>query len=414
MSWDLYAVRGFADKNGFNASQIDDCLKIGLYPALLLKPEYSNQNNVNYICDYVKSKKTSGEPLKMTAHVNADLSSLKSKQITKVCEIENCIDFVHKINKKLGEIFIKEVDVHAGSLHTIKEEYKIRKNALENGISYDNIDATFTAEEYLAGMKNIKSKVSHLCKYSKDRNLELLIENVSQVNFATLEFYDLFNKQKNMDYNIEEYQKKDVRHGPSRWIPNRLQEGDFGCYKDLNYITQGGVCMDIEHIDQTVEYSKEYNFKTRGKKKHITNAQIKLLDKTDMLIEKHKPVIFREEIDTKAFIESLDGRIKESHLVGQVSMFYYDEVKKIGSHMPILFNEDEDPLGIVQDDGLRRRMNEMREKKIKSDLDSLNKAGCRKGVFEIFLGENIYTGSTWKYYNNKSRENVERVLKQCK
>ena len=256
-------------------------------------------------------------------------------------------------------------------------------------------------------MEKTKDKVSHLRKYAQQKNINLLIENVSCINYALIHLWDVLEK----DYNIKDYLRNDKRHSQTPWIPSRIQKGDIGYWKDLAYITDGDFCIDIEHLGQTVEYSKEFNFNMKGKRKPETMAQRKLLNIMGVWVKRGEPVLFEEEIDSSEFIENLDGRIKQSHLVGQVSMFYYDNgVKKIGSHTPILFEDDEDPLKIVENDEKRREMGRKRREKIKKDLKALNNAGCRRGVFEIFLGSDIHSGNLWKYYNEVSRKNVESVL----
>ena len=40
------------------------------------------------------------------------------------------------------------------------------------------------------------------------------------------------------------------------------------------------------------------------------------------------------------------------------------------------------------------------------NLKALHGSGCRKGVLNLYLGPDVYTGSKWREYHELSRDNV--------
>jgi len=407
MSWTIYAARGFVNKRGeFDPAQINDGLDLGFYPAIVTISKANNKKAINDTCKYLKEKEIYGIPMKITSHGRGEFID------SRMPEVKDSIDLVIKLNERYGKKIIREIDFHFGALHTFGEEYDIRKKALEEGVIYDNIAATYTAEEYYSAKKNAEGNLNKIKKHAQKYGIEIWIENVSINNFATRDYLPLLNKMGRKPEYTEEDLNKDKRFRDTKWIPEELHLGDFGFLIDQK---SSGICLDIEHFGITVEHSKVYNFETMGRPK-MDKWQEKVFNECGIYIEKGKPVLFEKEIDPIKTIEELGDNIEICHLMGYQGngMFYYDiidgrKVKKISTHMPILFEGDRDPLKIVEDDNVRTDLARKTEKTLKSYLKVLNKTGCRKAMTEIHIGS-IYTGPIWKEYHKTSLRNIKSIL----
>ncbi len=392
-NWLFYAARGMISNGKFDASQIEEGLKIGLLPQIILTPSAQNPDIISALCSYLQYKKLTEIPLKITSHGKGEFSDTGS-----ISSVYNNLDTLIGLNKKAGKQLVSEVVFHAGSVHTFDEEYRLRKDQ-----NYDNIDATFTPQEYLKTIEKIKAEISRVSRYASQNNIQLLIENVGQINFAVVPSQKLEDKPKEL--------RSDQRWGNTIWLPEPLQLGDIGCVYDLDHITsqECNLCIDIEHLNQSVGYSREHNLKEK-KDTPVTSKEKGLLNAHGLLVRKGYPILYKEAIDPSEIIKSHSGRIKICHLGGQTSMVYVDKgIKKVGSHMPITFGDQKNEY--VTDPELRLHQNKQREKDLKLYLQALHEAGCRQGVFELHLGP-IYAGSKWIKYHQISLKNVKGIIDQ--
>jgi hypothetical protein len=391
-NWLFYAARGIISNGKFDAGQIEEGLRIGLLPQIVLTPSAQNPDIIYALCNYLQYKKLTEIPLKITSHGKGEFSDRDG-----ISSVYNSLDTIVELNKKAGKHLVSEVVFHAGAVHTFYEEYRLRKKQ-----NYDNIDATFTPQEYLKTMEKIKTEISRASEYASQNNIQLLIENVGQINFAVVPSQKLEDKP-------EEF-RSDPRWGDTIWLPKPLQLGNIGCVYDLDHITtqECNLCIDIEHLNQSVEYSRKHNLKEKNTQ--VTPKEKELLDAHGIFVRKGYPILFKEAINPSEIIKSHSGRIKICHLGGQTSMVYTDKgIKKIGSHMPITFGDQKNEY--VTDPELRLHQNKQREKDLKLYLQALHEAGCRQGVFELHLGP-IYTGPKWIEHHQISLGNVKGITDQ--
>jgi hypothetical protein len=291
---------------------------------------------------------------------------------------------------------ISEVVFHAGAVQSFAEGFRIKQERYFGGI-----DAAFTARDYSLAIEAIRDRIGQARRYGQDNDVQVIIENVGQVNFGVVPSQKLEDKPAEL--------RSDSRWGDTIWLPEAIQLGDVGCVHDLDYLTrgEGPVCIDVEHLDQSVEYSKTFNMgnipfrKGNGFEKDV-------LEKFGVFVIEGSPVLYERVVYPVAAILKLQGRIPICHIGGQVKMFYKDNgVIKIGSHMPVTFGDQANEF--IDDDALRLEHNRLREEKLKMYLSALHDAGCRQGVLELHIGE-IYVGEKWRHYNKVSLDNVRSIV----
>lgn len=389
--WIIYVARGIMSNGKFDPSQIEEGLQIGASPQIVLTGKAQNPDIIKALFEYLKYKELSGNPLKITAHGTGEFSDIKN-----FAAVNKTIDTIIDLNKGSGKQVISEIVFHAGAVHTFEEECKLRANQ-----GYKNVDTTFTIEEYLTAMDNVKSNIVNAVQYANNHGIRLLIENVGQINFATLPADKMEDKPKEL--------REDPRWGETVWLPERLQLGDVGCACDLDYLTDGKhhVCIDVEHLGQSVEYSEEFNLESA--KDGPSNAlEQSVLDRFGILVRKGNPILYKIPLNPADIISRLNGRIAICHLGGQVSMIYEDKGRKIiGSHLPITFGKQENEF--ISNEEARLKHNSLLEQKLRTYLTALHEAGCRQGVLELHIGP-TYVGDKWKHYNQVSLNNVKGII----
>jgi len=401
----IYVARGAFKRNGdFDPSQIEEGLQLGMPPQIVITPQANNDATINAFYNWVKNKNNiSNIPLKITSHGIGEFYDCKTLQV------EESIKTVVKYNERLGRTLIEDVNFHAGTLFTFEEGHEKFRIELNKGKKYTGLESLFTSEEYLYGMKKTIKNMGKWVKYGNRHGINVTVENIYPADYDTkdspLETLRGFSK----------YYNYDVRFKDSSWGLGLINLGIWGIGHDMAKITDGYVCIDIEHFDGAVEHSREFNFETMGERKPKTKAQQELLE-LGIWVEYGEPMIFEKEIDPKEYFDNLEGKIKISHLGGEISRFYEDKnregqkVRKIGSHMPYLFEGDKDPLRIIENDEIRREMGREIEKRAREYCKLLKKSGCEKHVLEIHLGESICGGPTWNHYIGTSYKNIRKFL----
>ncbi|NOQ38169.1 hypothetical protein GQ472_04740 [archaeon] len=396
--WTFYAARGIVsyDRLGkafFDPEQIEEGLIIGLMPQIILTPDAQNPEVIDSLSEYLRSKEINGVPLKITAHGKGQFVD------SELPLIEQSIDAIIELNKKRGESLFKEIVFHAGAVHTFEKECNLRAQPEYHG--YSNLDATFTLRDYFESLNNIKSVMIKASEYAVESGIDLIIENVGQVNYAVVPSQKAEDKSEDL--------RKDIRWADTIWLPEALQVGDVGCVNDLDFLTGGKlpICIDIEHLGQSAEYSQDYNL-MKYDAGDITEEEQKMLDDFGIFIREGYPVLYENPVDFAEIIRRFEGRIPICHIGGQVDMVYDDEgILKIGSHMPVTFGQD--PNEYIEDDGLRLRENAMRQEKLEKYLRALHDAGCRSGVLELYQGP-CHVGDKWRFYNELSLKNVKSII----
>ncbi|MCK5063456.1 MAG: hypothetical protein KAR23_06010 [Candidatus Aenigmarchaeota archaeon] len=396
--WTFYAARGIVsyDRLGkafFNPEQIEEGLRIGLMPQIILTPGAQDPTVISSLSKYLEAKDISGVPLKITVHgegrfVDSDLLQIKQS-----------VDALVEVNEKSSDTMFKEIVFHAGAVHTFEEECRLRAQPEYYG--YSNLDTTFTLREYMETLAGIRSVILQVSEYAKESGINLIIENVGQVNYAVVPSQKAEDKSEDF--------RKDLRWADTIWLPEALQVGDVGCVYDLDFLTGGKlpICIDIEHLGQSVEYSQDCNLEDL-EIYDMTDEEATVLDDLCVFIRKGYPVLYEHLIDPAEIIGRFDGRIPICHIGGQVNMVYDDvDELKIGSHMPVTFGDD--PNEYIECDGLRLRENAMRQEKLEKYLRVLHDARCRSGVLELHLGP-CYVGDKWRFYNELSLRNVKSII----
>ncbi len=378
--WDLYCARGILDKDGnFDPSQIEEGLKIGLNPQPI-----SYGNNPQVIDDffrYVNLKKNKGLYLKITAHprsVLLDESAAKRD-----------LDIIVEVNKRFGRPIIKEIVYHAGQVIDSRNELGLRSY-----FGFEKGACPFSAEEFMQKLNKVKRNYRELFNFGKENGILVLVENVPAIEYE--QWWGVKGEK-------PEELRKDIRWADNPAMADNIQAGLLGSGYDLAYIidNNGLVCIDIEHLDHSREYLNSVLRTDLNPEEANTGCRINII--------KHKPLEFLgARFDPIKFISEFNGLIPVCHLGGQVKIFYEEEgIRKPGSHMAITFPGDENES--IIDEKERREQNRMRKIRIEKDLTALHQAGCRKGVFEVHVG-NMYGGPLWQKYMKISKKNVKSIL----
>ncbi len=374
---EFYVARGICGKDKrFDPSQIEEGLALGLLPQIIL-PGWTNEEELHALMDGLyeyTSKRSLGElPMKITAHGKGEF--------TELVDIKRSISTLTHLNKLAGRHVIGEVVFHAGAVHTFEEELSKRQ-----GKKFQNVDCTFKPEDLSATFEAVKQNVERVRELAS--GIDVLVENVGQVNY---------------DFSPD-FKSEEPRWAGTGWRPGMLQLGDVGCGWDL--LELGNVCIDAEHLKQTVEYSGFFN-PTR-----VDTYSMAFFKPGRLFLKHGMPIVLEEELSHKKLLEALKGKVKVCHLGGQTNMVFNDivdgaEVPKIGSHMPIYFPGDNNPY--VHDTEIAKKMALNCEDWMNQILPELVNAGCSKGVLELQFGP--YTGKEWQMAHEISKKNVESVLK---
>ncbi|MBN2881008.1 hypothetical protein JXM83_03055 [Candidatus Woesearchaeota archaeon] len=390
MEWTIYTARGITRKNSngifsFDSSQIEDGLKIGLMPQILINAGVGVQV-VQDLAKYLNRKNFLKKvPIQITAHGFGEFGNDYKN-------IEQTIETIIDINKNSKKSLVSEVVFHGGSVFDFE--------SLSRWHNDDKINSPIDLIEYTKIVEFARMNLSEYVSYASRFGIDVILENVGQVNFAVA---------KSLDEKTEE-QRRDPRWGNTLWLPEKAQYGDIGCVYDLEKLTKGYLCIDTEHLHQSAEYSRTHNLENFPKE--LTEAEKLILRNHGVFIREKEPVLFEKAIDPFELIRGLSGRIKIAHLGGQVSQIYDDNgVMKIGSHMPITFVGQDNEY--YDDKELLHRHNCARETGMYKYLSALNDAGCRKAVLELHLG-NVYTGPKWQHYNKVSLDNVSKIIRSFK
>ena len=338
--WVLYTARGIIKDNKFDSSQIEEGLKLGLMPQIILGHGSGNPDIIKSLRAYFFNKEMSGILLPIAAHGRGTFDD------SGISTARESIDAAIEINKGHETHIIKELIFHAGSVHTIDEEFRLKKEG-----RYGMLDATFTAKEYLKTMEKAKARILEASEYAGEHGIDILIENVMTNEFAMVPTGKIEDKPAEF--------RKDPRWGNTLFLPDSMQLGFIGCVHDLDYLTNKElpVCFDIEHFGQSVEYSQKYNLQNFSEMPE-SDEEEKVLGNYSILVSRGKPVLYKEPINPVEVIAGLKDRIPICHLGGQVDMVYEDKgIKKIGSHFPVTFGDD--PNRFIEDDMLRKNQNYM-------------------------------------------------------
>lgn len=398
VDWKLYVPRGImsSDDGSFDSSQIAAGLDIDLLPQIVLPIGIEDMSVLDELYDYLSGKGLSDIPLKITGHN-------KKPFISENCyKIFDIFDNIHRLNEGYGKKIITDVISTVGAVHSISEELELRKT--EYG-GYDGVSATFTAKDYYSHLSSIKANMLSLFNEASRLGIPFIFENSAGIDYGFTEDVD----------SKSDILKSDPRWGKTGWLPERLQTGDLGCAHDLAYLTnlKRPVCINIEDLNQTAEYSRVFNLQIDGVADKISpvsgNEQSVLDEGLGVFVRQGCPIYHEKPVNPIDVINMYAGQIPICEIGGQVSMFYDDGgMTKIGSHMPITFGDD--PNGYISDDGVRRNQNEQREALLTGNLKALHGSGCRKGVLNIYLGPDVYTGSKWREYHELSRDNVLSII----
>ncbi len=380
--WDLYCARGMINSNGdFDPSQIEEGLAVGLNPQPV-----SYGNNPKVIDDFVKYvnlKKNKGLDLKLTAHprsVLLDESAAKRD-----------LDIIINVNKRFGRPIIKEAVYHAGQVIDARDELGLRSY-----FGFEKGACPFSAEEFMQKLDKAKRNYRELFDFGKENGIEVLVETV-----LAIEYEQWWGTKGSKPGEL----RRDIRWADNPAMAANIQAGLLGSGFDLMYIIgdEGLVCIDIEHLDHTREYLNSVIHRNKDPSTANTGSRINVVQ--------HQPLeFFGEPFDSISFIRDLAGKIPICHLGGQVKIFYEEEgIRKPGSHMALTFPGDENEF--IANDKERELQNRMRKERLEKDLTALHKAGCRKGVFEVHVG-NVYGGPLWQKYMRISKKNVESILEK--
>ncbi len=376
-TWDFYVTRNIMHNGKFNLGQIEAALQLGLFPQIALASE-TPPDVVSSLVKYLHSHHLTG--LLLPCHGAGMFSSPEELSL-----VHNSLDTIIELNKKAGVPVVKEIIFHPGRL--VQE------------VSGIGVNAQFSAAQYLEKMDYVKTQVRRVSEYAEANDITILLENIPPIDFATVN--TIANKPAKL--------RKDSRWGDTLWLPEPAQRGNLGSAKDLAYLTDGNACVDVEHLVQTVEYSQQFNCGGYGEFPE-TDLEREVMGRFGVLVCERQPVLYNSVVNPAEVIESFNGRIPLCHLGGQVKMVYEDNgVKKIGSHMPITFGEQDNEF--IEDKALMRKMNAQCETNLKRYLRLLHEAGCRRAVLEMYLG-NDYMGEKWRHYIQMAVENVKRVLRE--
>ncbi len=375
-SWDFYVTRNIVDNGKFDPSQIEAALQLGLFPQIALALE-TPAEVVSSLVKYLHHRHLSG--LLLPCHGVGMFSSPKELSL-----VHNSLDTIVELNKKAGCPVVRELIFHPGRL--VQE------------VSGIGINAGFSAAQYLKKIDYVKAQVRRVSEYAEENGITLLLENIPPIDFAAIKVI--------AEKPIELI--KDSRWGNTLWLPEPAQRGNLGSAIDLAYLTDGKVCVDVEHLIQAEEYSRQFDCSRYGEFPQ-TDAEREVKSRFGVLVREGQPVWYNSVVNPAEIIGKFNGRIPLCHLGGQVRMIYEDNgVKKIGSHMPITFGEQDNEF--IEDKTLMKEMNVQCEENLKKYLGGLHEAGCRRAVLELHIG-NDYTGEKWRHYHKQSLENVENIIK---
>ncbi len=391
--WTFYVARGIVLNNKFNPVQIEEGLKIGLMPQIMLTSDSQEPEVLSQLYEYLKDKDISGIPLKMTSYGK---TPFVESNLTKIKQV---IDSVAELNEKGDENIFNEIIFHAGSVHTFEEECRLRAQSRYSG--YSSLDVTFTPGDYLDALESIRSSIMQISDYAERAGVGIVIDNLAQIDFAVVSSLKAEDKPFEL--------RDDERWADTMWLPESLQTGDIGCVYDLDFLTRGKgkICMDVEDLGQSVQYSQDYNLMRISHLDDLTDEEQKILDDFGIFVREGSPVIYKHQVDSVEIIGRFDGRIPICHIGGQVDMIYEDGgIRKIGSHMPVTFGLDSNEY--IKDYVLRLDQNLRRQEKLEKYLKALNDAGCRRGVLELYLGP-YHVGNKWELYNELSLKNVKSI-----
>lgn len=261
--------------------------------------------------------------------------------------------------------------------------------------------ATFTAKDYYRHLSSVKANMLSVFNKANRLGISFIVENSACIDYG-------FTKDVDSKSDIL---KSDSRWGKTGWLPERLQTDDLGCAYDLAYLTEleRPVCINIEDLNQTAEYSHDFNLHMEGVLDKIGavsgNEQFVLDKDLGLFVRQGCPIYYETPVNSIGVINTYTDQIPICEIGGQVSMFYDDEgITKIGSHMPITFGDD--PNEYISDDDVRLDQNKKREVLLTGNLKALHGSGCRKGVLNLYLGPDVYTGPKWREYHELSRDNI--------
>ncbi|NOQ56081.1 MAG: hypothetical protein GQ477_04725 [Nanohaloarchaea archaeon] len=393
--WKLYVPRGMMSEDGtFDSSQIEEGLKIDILPQIVLPIDIEDLSVLDGLYGYLSKKGLSDIPLKITGH---NKKPFIFENHYKMCDI---LDNIHRLNETYDEKIIKDVISTMGAVHSFDEELILRSKP-EFG-EYSDVSATFTAKEYYDVLSSAKANMLSVSNEASRLGISFIVENSACIDYGLTKDVD----------SKSDILKSDPRWGKTGWLPECLQTGDFGCAHDLAYFTdlKRPVCINVEDINQTTEYSRKFNLQSGGRVDSDYWDEQSLHDKNlGLIIQQGCPIIYETAVDPIEVINLHNGQIPICEIGGQVSMFYEDQgITKIGSHMLITFGDD--PNEYILDDVVRTEQNKKREDVLSANLKALYNGGCRKAVLNLYLGPDVYTGPKWKEYHEFSRDNILSII----
>ncbi|MCK5594066.1 MAG: hypothetical protein KAI18_02370 [Candidatus Aenigmarchaeota archaeon] len=393
VDWKLYVHRGIISSGGsFDSSQIAAGLDIDVLPQIVLPIGIEDMSVLDKLYGYLSGEGLSDIPLKITGHDKKPFNSENSQKIIGI------FDNIHRLNAGYDEKIITDVISTAGAVHSIPDELGLRETESKG---YGGVSATFTAKDYYCHISSVRMNMLGVFNEANKLDIPFIIGNSACIDYG-------FTKDVDSKSDIL---KSDPRWGKTGWLPERLQTGDVGCAHDLAYLTEleRPVCINIEDLNQTIEYSHEFNLHGGGVVDKIgvvsENEQFVLDEGLGVFVRQGCPIYYEKPVNPIDVINTYTDQIPICEIGGQASMFYDDEgITKIGSHMPITFGND--PNEYISDDVVRLDQNKKREVLLTGNLKALHGAGCRKGVLNLYLGPDVYTGSKWREYHELSRDNV--------
>lgn len=386
--WQLYVVRGFG-KDRFDPAQIEAGLALGLQPQLHLAPLAKDSEIFRDLVAYMSQH----------PEISFDVVDAKGEFYGDAETLENSLETITTINDMVGPRITHAI-FKAGAVRTHEEAHELQAKK-----GYSSLIATFSHEEYAVAFAKAKEKIEECKKYAGGKGIELLVENV---------YYANYDMAKSLDEKPPMQKQADKRWGKTPWLPHTIQLGDLGCVQDLDELGLG-ICLDIEHLEGSIEYSNMYSTATIDSDLLvISESEKKFMKDFGTLIQRGEPLITNHHgLDRTRFVLDLKAEIPAAHLGGQVRMVYYDiyrgvRVPVIGSHMPITGPEDENEF--IRNPYLASEMAVKRMETLKEYLSALHAKGTRKAVLEHHVGE--YTGPAWDKYTKVSRDNVVKTLQE--
>jgi hypothetical protein len=371
--WDLFAPVNIDINGSFDPVRIEQSLEIGLFPQIVL--DGFSPKLIADFADYLRFKKSQGSEIKVAVHPRSTLLHLDNAQN----DLEGCI----AVNQRYGSRIISEVIFHPGQIISAQDEA-----ALRSFYGFKKGAMPLSEKHFRKALDTAKESYSSLLTIGANEGIDVLAENPS-----VLEFEPWLGSSECLPAELW----VDPRWNGEIFVPALINVGLLGSCDDLVYIVGscGRVCIDIEHLKQTEEFFAE----------HYRSSSAPCMSK----VEKFHSTYWEgsSRFYGTDFIASLAGNVSFSHLAGLTSTFYEDNgAVRIGSHMPITFPGDENEF--IVDDGERARQNLLQRKNVRKYISALHKAGCRKALLEIHVGE--YSGPVWRKYMIISKKNVESVI----